>query len=198
MIAQLLCAAAFLQSAADGSVRWPRITVLLTDSWESHLLHAELTRDWTKTAEGRNPKLAVFNHIRDALHVKIKVNRGMLGLPKYKWGSGQQWYDYDRRAFRCSTWPLLYTAWLVSHRWWSNARYSFRLTFDAVQQWRDNVYFTLSEECLDDPIWYDPADEDDELNRVDHMREPIWAEPVEPLPPWHPTARRALMNGYNP
>jgi len=184
---------------ADG----PRLVVLITDSWQSRLLHAELTRDWTKTARGNNQRLAIYNHIQHSLRVKIDVDRGRVGLPCYRWSSRADWIPYDRRAFHSSTWPLLYTAWLASYKQWQYETQEWKLINGGLSVWFANPPVTLAEEQKDQTTYdYDDSEEGlrvrEAFFEVYHEREPIWAKPIRPLPPWHPTARLSLMCGYNP
>lgn len=177
----------------------PPLVIRLTDSWQSRMLHAELTRDWTRTVEGRKPKLAIFNHYQKCHRFILVVDRGRVGLPQYRWKTQRDWNDYDRRAFWCTTWPLMYTVWLVSHKRWEQELYEWNMLYGNQWFWQSPSQWTFSEMQHDLPdydygSYEEPPKDDSPFYGVGHPLEPMWDKPIEPIPPWHPTARRALQS----
>jgi len=114
--------------------------IRIGDTWESRLLVAELTRDWTITAEGRKFGLERYNCIVRSLNVKFIVDHGMLDSERPSWCFNRygRYTLYPKRAFRMSTYPLLYTQWVfLWHRWasssyeWKQFRYYSPRAFES-------------------------------------------------------------------
>lgn len=137
-------------------------------TWESTLLRAELTRDWSRTADGRLAGQR-FNAVASRLRVVWIERCDMLPteLPAWSFDRHGRFLECDRRAFRCSTWPLLYCAYLIDRHNWDRRHYEWWL--DVAGWWAEDA------ECY---------------NRSD--------EPIEPIPPWLRPGIRLLFRPRDP
>lgn len=105
------------QEDYDGQVK---LFVLLPKSWQSRLLEAELTRDWTKTALGRRLENEKWNRKSDWVRQRVRLMRLPLsfGKPRYGWSPRGPWFQFDPQTFRVSTWPILTLEFLLKDRIW--------------------------------------------------------------------------------
>lgn len=94
----------------------PTIYIKIGHGWYSSFLKSELTRDWTKTHKGVDKSLEKYNKIRNSFRVVFIfdwLSSDENYIPRWSFDRYGFFTKYDKRAFLCSTFPLLTTKYII-------------------------------------------------------------------------------------